>query len=78
MLTTPSERTRALRFAEELMRDILSQDKFPDLPDDLRHQARAVLRHYPDASTRKWMVEGEMRKVGTLSPPLLWPEEPTT
>ncbi|MFP8780185.1 BPSL0761 family protein [Hydrogenophaga sp. RWCD_12] len=41
----PSERARALRFAGEILRKMVARD---DVPEDLRSQARAALRHYPD------------------------------
>ena len=71
-MTMPSERFRALRFAEELMRDILSRDKYPDLPDALRMEAKIVLRHYPDASTREEMLRNdEAAQAGSFIQPLL-------
>lgn len=70
-MTTPSERARALRFAEELLKDMLSKDKYPGLPDDLRHQALVTLRHYPDRATREEMIERDSRVQGLLTYRLL-------
>jgi hypothetical protein len=70
-MTTPSERARALRFAEELLNDILSRDKFPNLPDELRRQAMVVLRHYPDRATREEMIERDGRTTGLVTHRLL-------
>lgn len=43
-MTMPHERTRALRFAGELLRAVLADES---LPREVRDQATAVLRHYP-------------------------------
>jgi hypothetical protein len=40
----PDERARALRFAGEVLRELLTRD---DVPKDLKQQARVTLRHYP-------------------------------
>ena len=45
-MTTPSERTRALRQAGELVDLILSA---PGLPEEIRLRAEGVQRHYPSA-----------------------------
>ncbi len=44
-MTMPSERTRALRWAGEFLRDALASK---EVPAALREQARGILRHYPD------------------------------
>lgn len=44
-MTMPDERARALRFAGEILREMRSR---LDVPDDLRQQARFILRHYPE------------------------------
>ena len=46
-MTTPDERTRALRQAGELLQEL--QDR-QDLPDDIQVRLKGVLRHYP----REW------------------------
>jgi hypothetical protein len=46
-MTMPCERTRALRFAGEVLQELLSRH---DVPADLKHQARVTLRHYPSAA----------------------------
>lgn len=43
-MTMPDERARALRFAGEVLREMLTRD---DVPNDLKQQARVTLRHYP-------------------------------
>lgn len=52
-MTTPVERTRALRFAGEVLRELLARE---DLPSDVRQRVRVTLRHYPDAQTIKEMA----------------------
>lgn len=52
-MTMPDERSRALRFAGEVLREMLSRD---DVPADLKLQARSTLRHYPTEQQLKWMV----------------------
>ncbi|WP_423200973.1 BPSL0761 family protein [Comamonas thiooxydans] len=44
-MTTPEERTRALRLASELLQDL---EKRQDVPADLRLRTRGVLRNYPE------------------------------
>ena len=46
-MTLPDERYRALRWAEQFMRDLLDPSKTPRVPKNIRAQARSVLRHYP-------------------------------
>jgi hypothetical protein len=46
-MTMPEERARALRYVGEILREMRSR---PDVPDDLRQQARLTLRH--DAEPR--------------------------
>jgi hypothetical protein len=43
-MTTPQERTRSLRFARELAQSLLLRE---DTAEDVRRQARVVLRHFP-------------------------------
>ncbi|WP_442908475.1 BPSL0761 family protein [Hydrogenophaga sp. SL48] len=52
-MTTPVERTRALRFAGEVLRELLARE---DVPADVKQQVRVTLRHYPDAPTIKEMA----------------------
>lgn len=43
-MTTPRERTMALNFAAEFMRKVRDM---PEVPDSVRQEADAILRHYP-------------------------------
>lgn len=60
-MTMPDERARALRFAGELLREMLTRE---DVPADLRQQARVALRHYPDKQQLQWMVDDASRPEG--------------
>lgn len=53
-MTTPHERTRALRQAGELLALLHGR---PDVPEDLRKQAMRVLRHYPQEWAISLMAE---------------------
>jgi hypothetical protein len=46
-VTLPDERYRALKWAEQLLQDLLDPKVTPRVPRTVRQQARAVLRHYP-------------------------------
>jgi hypothetical protein len=43
-MTTPNERTRALRQAGELLQELQARQ---DLPQEIRARLKGVLRHYP-------------------------------
>lgn len=53
-MTMPSERTRALRWAEEFLREVRTRS---DVPEDLKHQALVILRHYPESHDIKRVAE---------------------
>ena len=44
-MTMPHERTRALRWAGEFLREVMES---PECPPALKHQAYMILRHYPE------------------------------
>jgi len=46
-MTLPDERYRAVKWARELMYDLMDPKKTPGVPKNIREQARSVLRHYP-------------------------------
>ena len=46
-MTIPAERTRAVLYAQEFLRDLLDPQKTPRVPRVIRDRARRVLRHYP-------------------------------
>lgn len=47
-MTLPDERLRAIRFAEQFMKDLCNPNVTPRVPRDIRSRARSVLRHFPD------------------------------
>jgi len=49
-MTTPYERTRALRQAGELLELLAKRE---DIPADIRTRAQGALRHYPE----NWVLE---------------------
>ncbi|MDH1427373.1 hypothetical protein N5J23_15865 [Comamonas aquatica] len=70
-MTMPDERARALRFAGEILREMLTRQ---DVPEHLKRQAQATLRHYPDPLQLQWMIEEISRQSGD-GPPWLAKEE---
>lgn len=46
-VTTPYERKRSLKTAEEFMESLLDPKKTPRVPKEIRKRARMALRHYP-------------------------------
>ena len=46
-MTLPDERYRAVRQAEQLLRDLCDPKITPRVPKAIRGRARSVLRHYP-------------------------------
>ena len=57
-MTTPAERTRALRLAGELLQDLA---RLEDVPASLRVRIRGVLRHYPEEWQLRMMTEDWQR-----------------
>ena len=69
-VTLPDERYRALKWAEQLLQDLLDPKVTPRVPKSIRAQARAVLRHYPGsyyidqlARARPDIITAEMEAV---------------
>ena len=46
-MSVPDVRFRAIQRAEEFLMDLLSPQKTPRVPKEIREQARWCLRHYP-------------------------------
>jgi hypothetical protein len=46
-MTLPDERYRAVRWAEQFLKDLCDPSKTPRVPRSVRDQARSILRHYP-------------------------------
>lgn len=46
-MTVPSERTRAIIETRHFLEELVNKRLTPDVPEAIRNQARALLRHYP-------------------------------
>lgn len=67
-MTTPAERTRALRGTRDFLQELCDPERAPGVPDAVRQHARWCLRHYPQEST--------LRMLSTDAPQLLAPPPP--
>jgi len=47
-MTLPDERYRAIKWAEQLCRDLMDPSKTPRVPKTIRQRAYSVLRHFPE------------------------------
>lgn len=66
-MTIPVERTRAVMNAGRFLLSLLDPKKTPKVPRAIRHEAGAVLRHYP--------ASFEMRRTHNRFPDLWGPIE---
>lgn len=46
-MTVPCERTRAVIYTENFLKDLLDPKKTPKVPKSIRLRASSLLRHYP-------------------------------
>ena len=46
-MTLPDERYRAVKWAEQFLKDLCDPSKTPRVPKEIRRQASGILRHYP-------------------------------
>lgn len=46
-MTLPDERTRAIKYARDFLRELLDSSKTKRIPKDIRRRAGDVLRHFP-------------------------------
>ncbi len=58
-MTTPTERTRALRWAGEFLREVGSSDGFSE---ELSRKVSVILRHYPTPTQLEAWVASEADK----------------
>jgi hypothetical protein len=47
-MTLPDERYRAVKMAEQLLKDLCDSSKTPRVPKIIRQRASGCLRHYPN------------------------------
>jgi hypothetical protein len=59
-MTLPDERYRAVKMAEQLLKDLCDHSKTPRVPKIIRQRASGCLRHYPNS----W----DMEQVADASP----------
>jgi hypothetical protein len=52
-MTLPDERYRAVKQAEQLLKDLCDASKTPRVPKDIRQRASGCLRHYPGSYDMK-------------------------
>ena len=72
-MTMPHERTRALRWAGEFLREVMQS---PECPPALKHQAYMILRHYPEPHSIAH--EARYSDHARQGVPWLGPEDPPT
>jgi hypothetical protein len=48
-VTTPDERTRALLETKTFLQSLMSSEETPGVPEQVRRDARWLLRHFPNA-----------------------------
>ncbi|MCK7498883.1 MAG: hypothetical protein MZW92_56320, partial [Comamonadaceae bacterium] len=53
-MTTPEERTRTLLNTKAFLQELTDPSQTPGVPEDIRRQARHLLRHYQAAATSTW------------------------
>ena len=56
-MTIASERTRAVNYTYEFLRDLIDPKKIPRVPKEVRQRASMLLRHYPSRWDMEMVVE---------------------
>lgn len=46
-MTLPDERYRAIKWAEDLLKNLANPKGYPRIPAHVRREAQSILRHYP-------------------------------
>lgn len=69
-MTTPDQRTHALKFAGEFLDELTDPKKTPNVPDSVRQRALHILRHYPSPSDIAHIAEQCSRGALILNPML--------
>ena len=57
-MTVPFERARAVRQTQKFLIELSYSESTPDVPERIRKQAVALLRHYPTLSDIKLVESG--------------------
>jgi hypothetical protein len=66
IMTTPSERTRAVLLTESFLITLINHKLSPKIPKGIREQAKMLLRHYPsrielEMANKGWYDESTSR-----------------
>ena len=65
-MTTADERTRTILQTSEFLEELMAQR---ELPDDVRREARRLLRHYPGRQ-ELWAISLECPRMIAKPPPI--------
>jgi hypothetical protein len=63
-VTIASERTRAVNYTYEFLRDLIDPKKTPRVPKEVRRRASSLLRHYPSRLDMEMAVEEGSSRFG--------------
>lgn len=66
-MTLPDERTRAVIYAQNFLRDLLNPKATPRVPRAIRQRAGSVLRHFPHRYEMQMAAEKAPRIFGELA-----------
>ncbi len=75
-MTTPEERRRAVLETRQFLIFLAQPSREADVPDDIRYQAEALLRHYPYATDMdiaglaylNWLKEDKQQRLTDMNP----------
>lgn len=67
-MTTPYLRTKAVVQAKELLRALVEPDALPGVPDSVRAQAAALLKHFPKLTELQLVHEALPELFGPVPP----------
>jgi hypothetical protein len=68
-MTIPSERTRAVLYTQDFLKDLLDPTKTPRVPKEIRRRAHSLLRHYPSDYDMEVTVEEGSSRFGDQNNP---------
>lgn len=70
-MTTPDERTRTLLQTKDFLAELMSPEQTPGVSDEVRREARRLLRHYPGLMELDLAHRALPMFFGEVSPPKL-------
>jgi len=56
-MTLPIERTNAVLYTEQFLKDLMDPKKTPGVPRAVREEAQRLLRHYPSKYNMKYIAD---------------------